>query len=627
MRKARIEHTTKQSLFRLSALAVLGIAAVPANPDSGPRRVLLINSYHQGYEWTDSIVRGIRETLQRSHVPIDLDIEYLDQRRRGDRENVEAAAQYYKRKFARTQLDAIIASDDPAVRFILKRRVELFGDVPVVFCGVNEYHGSSAYVSRDPKTHPWLAGVLETVDFDSTVSIALQLQPATRTLVPVGESEDSPDDRNFEHAFPQLKLQRIVTTHLSLDELGRQLAALQPKTVVVVGAFSRDRTGRTLSVEEGTRFVCDHSAVPVYGLIRNVLGFGVVGGKLTDGYQQGRLAATMALEMLKGASPASLGIRESPNIYGFDYLQLTRWGLPISALPKQSLIINRPRSFYAIHPVWVWGAAFFVFAQMVAILLLLVQRRQRRKAERSLALYAEKLERSNYMLNQFAYVTAHDFQEPIRNVAIFTELLGRTYADRLSSEERQVMEFALSGARKTHAMLRGLMDWVTAVDEPFEAGALTDSREQLNKVLEARATTLDQADALVSIDPLPSIHMSGLHLFRIWDSLLANALEYHGTEPIRINISAERLEGQWKFCVADNGLGIPAAFQERIFSVFKRLHQTAESRTGMGLAICRRIVDHYGGRLWVESREGHGSKFCFTIPDDGASEAGTKGQK
>jgi signal transduction histidine kinase len=581
------------------------------------KHVVMINSYHEGYAWTDSIVRGVRRAFESANVPVDLDIEYLDQRRHEDEESAKNSAEFFKRKFAHTPVDLVIASDDLAVRFLLKRHDTLFSNVPMVFCGVNEFHGSSAYVSLNPEARPWLTGVLETVDVDSTVDIALRLNPDTRSLVTIGEDSATYYDRDLKRTHPELSVSRIPAQDLPLDELGKQLGALKPHTIVLVSYFSRDSTGHWLSIEDSIRFVCEHSPVPVYGLNWTALGLGIVGGKLTDGYEQGRRAGTIAISVLKGASTAALGIqRDSPNTYAFDYAQLSRFGIPVSLVPAGSVIINRPKSFYAVHPVWVWGGASFVLVESFVIALLLIQRRRRRKAERSLALQAEQLRRSNYVLKQFAYVTAHDFQEPIRNVAIFTELLRRTLQGKLNADAEQAMNYALLGAKRMHAMLHGLLDWVKATDDPGDDEPSSDSASVLNRVLEAHKVEIENSGAIVTTGKLPTVPMYEEHLARVWENLLSNAIQYRGNEPLQITISADQLPNEWRFSIRDNGPGIDHAFHERIFGVFKRLDRTVDSRIGMGLAICRRIVDHYGGRIWVDSEEGRGATFYFTIPDE-----------
>ena len=581
------------------------------------RHVLLLNSYHQGYAWTDDIVRGASDVLLAKISPVDIDIEYRDSRRHEETAADYAFAVFLQSKFAHLQPDVILASDDTAVAFLLHYRSQLFPNVPVVFCGVNEYHGSSAYISANPAAHPWLTGVLEQIDLEKTIQIALRLNPGTHSIVTVGEGTDVHYDRELARIYPGLAVHRIPTERLTLDEIGAQVTALPRDSIVLLSAFSRDVTRRFLSMKESVKFVCERSPVPVFGLNKNALGWGIVGGKLNDGYAQGKAAGEMAVSVLKGATPGEIGIRwTSPNPYEFDWYQLAHWGIPVSLLPVGSIVINRPRSLYALHPIWIWGGLCFIFCQSLVVILLIVQQRRRKNAEIALAAHAEQLARSNYMLEQFAQVAAHDFQDPVRTVAVCTELFGRSVRGTLDVEAERVLGYALAGAQRMYAMVRSLVDWVRALDTPEGQSNSADGSAILNHVLENYCGIIQQTGATIEVGPLPLLGVPPAHISQSWEHLLDNALRYRGPDAPRIAISANRMRAAWRFSIEDNGIGIPASAYERIFGVFKRLNRTDESRMGMGLAICRRIVHHYGGRIWVESQQGRGSTFYFTIPDN-----------
>lgn len=580
------------------------------------RHVLLLNSYHQGYAWTDDIVRGASDVLLAKASPIDIDVEYRDSRRHEETAADYAFALFLQSKFAHLQPDVILASDGAAVEFLLHYRPELFPKVPVVFCGVNEYHGSSAYISANPAARPWLAGVLEQIDIEDTIKIALRMRPQTRSIITIGETDEVQYARDLGFLYPTLHVRRISPQRLTLDELGAQVMALPHDSIVLLSAFSRDVTRRFLSMRESVKFVCDRSPVPVFGISKNALGWGIVGGKLSDGYAQGTAAGEMVVSLLKGAKPSELGIRwTSPNPYEFDWSQLVHWGIPASLLPLGSIVINRPKSFYALHPIWVWGGLSFILCQTAVLILLIVQQRRRRRAESALAAHAEQLARSNYMLEQFAQVTAHDFQEPVRTVAVCSELLGRSVRGTLNTEAEQVLGYALSSAQRMHAMVRSLVDWVRALDTLKGQSDRADTAAVLNQVLEDYRGAVQQAGATVTVGLLPSVNIPAAHISKLWEHLLDNALRYRRSDDPRIAIFANRINGGWKFSVEDNGIGISSSAFERIFGAFKSLNRTDQSRMGMGLAICRRIVHHYGGRIWVESEPGRGSTFYFTVLD------------
>jgi PAS domain S-box-containing protein len=366
-----------------SLLLLLAICIPQAQP-AGPR-VLLLNSYHDGYEWTDDIVHGASEVLRGAKKTVQINTEYMDIRRHRDPSFLDTLADFYKIKFAKRHFDAIIASDDPAIKFLLKRHDEIFPGVPVIFCGLNEYRGSSGYIYQNPEARKWLTGVVETVDVEETIGLALKLLPGTKTIVTVGEAADLHYDVDSQRAHPGLNVRRLNTQTLPLEEIGKELAGLPSDSIVLLSAFSRDSSDHQLSLAESSQFVCERSAVPVFGLNKNTLGRGIVGGKLTDGYFQGFEAAKYALAVLNGTPPSAIPIRtESSNHYVFDDRQLRRWGIANSALPSNSIVIERPRSFYQRHPVAVWGISGFIMAQGLVISFLIANILKRKRIQRAL---------------------------------------------------------------------------------------------------------------------------------------------------------------------------------------------------------------------------------------------------
>ena len=230
-----------------------------------------------------------------------------------------------------------------------------------------------------------------------------------------------------------------------------------------------------------------------------------------------------------------------------------------------------------------------------------------------------ELERSNADLEQFAYVVSHDLRQPLRMVTSFTQLLGRTLNElRIENEKtREFMGFIFDGARRMDQMLVSLLDY-SRVGRDGEPMVEESSRSLLDEALRYLAPQIEDTGATVQITgDWPVVQASGTELVRLFQNLVSNALKYQnkGRTPI-INLAVDRKGEEWLFSVRDNGIGIAAGQQDRLFKVFQRLHtHTAYEGTGIGLAICRKIVERHGGTLWVESQgEGHGSTFFFTLP-------------
>ena len=230
-----------------------------------------------------------------------------------------------------------------------------------------------------------------------------------------------------------------------------------------------------------------------------------------------------------------------------------------------------------------------------------------------------EIQRANRDLEQFAFAAAHDLTEPLRNVAIYSQLLQQRYGGKLDQEADVFLGYIMEGAQRMSCLLSGLLAY-TRVIAPDEAGVAEvpkAANHVLGNVLKGLQSAIDGSSATVTIDPLPVLSVSAASLQQIFHNLIENAIKYRrDDEPPKVHISVENLEGMWHFSVRDNGIGIEPEYHEQVFAIFKRLHAQRSKfpGTGVGLAICQRIVAREGGRIWVESALGRGSTFHFTLP-------------
>ncbi|MCA9170354.1 MAG: PAS domain S-box protein, partial [Planctomycetales bacterium] len=254
---------------------------------------------------------------------------------------------------------------------------------------------------------------------------------------------------------------------------------------------------------------------------------------------------------------------------------------------------------------------------------------QRKKSERILAQYAADLERSNRELEQFAYVASHDLKEPLRMVGSYTSLLAEEFSGKLGPDADRYITYASDAARRMSVLIDDLLDFsrVGRTDAPFELVKLADVCNQVVGDLQVR---IEELGAVIEIMPgLPLIRGSATRLRQLFQNLLSNALKFrHPQRPPQIRISAE-LADQWEVRVTDNGIGIDKEFYERIFQLFQRLHTINEyPGTGIGLAVCKKIIEQHGGSIRVESEPGTSSCFIISLPPIGyastvAAAAGT----
>ncbi|HEY0337489.1 MAG TPA: ATP-binding protein [Burkholderiales bacterium] len=237
-----------------------------------------------------------------------------------------------------------------------------------------------------------------------------------------------------------------------------------------------------------------------------------------------------------------------------------------------------------------------------------------RVANEQLTRKAQELTRSNAELEQFAYVASHDLQEPLRMIASYTQLILRRYGDRLDSDAREFMDFVVDGAARMKQLIEDLLAYsrVGTHGKQFER---TDCEAVLKKARANLRVAIENHAAVITQDPLPTLDADDTQLVQLFQNLLGNAIKFRGPQAPSIHISAQENGANWLFGVADKGIGIDPQYFERIFMVFQRLHNKTEyPGTGIGLAICKKVVDRHGGRIWVESKPNEGSKFCFTLP-------------
>jgi light-regulated signal transduction histidine kinase (bacteriophytochrome) len=229
----------------------------------------------------------------------------------------------------------------------------------------------------------------------------------------------------------------------------------------------------------------------------------------------------------------------------------------------------------------------------------------------------DELKRSNTELQQFAYVASHDLQEPLRMVSSYMQLLEKKYEDKLDETAKEFIAFAVDGATR----MQGLIDDLLTYSRVGTKGKLfepTDSESVLISAQDNLKVAIEESGAIITHNPLPTVNGDASQLVQLMQNLIGNGIKFNKGVTPQINISAASKNNKWLFSVSDNGIGIDPNQQERIFQIFQRLHNRTEySGTGVGLAVCKKIVERHGGNIWVESEPGQGSTFFFTIPENG----------
>ncbi len=376
------------SLLWLVPVFVLLVANAPAQSAekfqpsaarSDTPRVLVLHSYHYGFTWSDNISKGIHSVLNEKDGRIEVLFEFMDTRRIHTQDYFQKLKALFKAKYGAKPIDVIICSDDHAFNFLLENGEDIFPDVPIVFCSVSGYK-------------PWMrqgrqiTGLLESIDIKSTLDTALKLHANTKEIAVItdmtrtGRELKLKAEEVFLDYAKQVRFRYLE--NLTLEQLQESLSALSQGTIVFLFIFSQDKAGRVFSHEQNLEILAEKCNVPIYAVWEFYLGHGIVGGKLTSGVAEGRMAGIMAKRILEGERASEIPLQQSPVQYMFDFRQLRRFNIQASKLPKESIVINRPVSFYETYGNLIWGtiALIALLCFVIGALLQNIWRRQTAEA-------------------------------------------------------------------------------------------------------------------------------------------------------------------------------------------------------------------------------------------------------
>lgn len=387
-------HRIKRWIVLAVALSVATGAASADEPkttlSSEPKNVLVLNSYHKGFVWSDDVVHGIEETIVNSLQPIDLWVEYMDTKRFPDPAHLTDLATVFERKYRDKEIDAIVASDNNALNFLLTHRDRLFPGIPVVFCGINWFDPE---MLRD---HRGITGVAEHGDFEATIHLIRQLHPEVKSVIIIlPDTVTGLEDRELINTYLDrlsAMVQVDIWQGLPIEDSEARVATLPKGSAVIIGGVAKSRRGRVLTNAEKARRITTASPVPVYGIRKIVLGHGVVGGKMIDGFVHGETAAHLVLDVLEGKPADEIPVQtESPNRFLFDAVVLSKFGIQENSLPPGSIVINLAQTAYERFRTFMAVAILIVLGLGIFIGLLIFNIAQRRWAEQALRESEERL--------------------------------------------------------------------------------------------------------------------------------------------------------------------------------------------------------------------------------------------
>jgi PAS domain S-box-containing protein len=450
-----------KTLLLVAAMLIAAAVLHPVSAGASPKKqVLILNSYHKGLSWTDNVVAGIESVLKTDSEGrnVELHYEYMDTKRYYGEAYFRKLAETFAEKYRAEHFDLVIVSDNDAFDFAGTYGRKLFPGAPVVFCGVNNYK-DSMLAGRDNFT-----GVAEDTDIRSTIAVALKLHPKAKQVVVLGDKTTTglAMKQNMLEVIPEFqdRVKFVFFEDFDFPELQAKVRAVPPDSIILLSVVNRDRKGNFFAYEEGLDFIYPAAKAPIYSFWDFYLGRGIVGGMLTSGVQQGKTAGHMALRILRGESVSAIPvIKKSPNLYMFDERELRRFGVDPASLPAESIVINKPDTFYYRYRNLILAGSGIIITLSLVIVSLLVNISLRKRYETALRESEEKY-RDLYdhapdmyhSINRDGIIIDCNDTEAMMLGYAKEEIIGRPIADFLTEESRKTYDREFSTLTEYRAL-------------------------------------------------------------------------------------------------------------------------------------------------------------------------------
>ncbi len=365
--------------FLLCTFALFIFLPISAVANGEKKSVLYINSYHNGYHWSDGLLEGVRSVLNSSRFKVDLQIEYMDAKKFSYETISKNLHSLYLEKFKKEKFDIIIASDNDALNFVNQYRDDLFANIPVIFCGINDLQSSDTSGGK-------ITGVVELFDLIATLKVAKKLHPKRDHLIIL--IDESTAGNAIRHQVEKITAQEDLGLdieywiQLSLEEAQKRVRSLPANSFIFIAPYYQTINGRFYTSEEVSEAIYRHSSVPIYTAWEFMVGYGAVGGRVLSSQEHGKTAGSMALEILSGKDIDDIPIiREPGGVYLFDHKVMENLKIDQRLLPKNSTIINAPETIYSVSIEVFWTIMISFILLLLAMVSMLGAMMERRKVE------------------------------------------------------------------------------------------------------------------------------------------------------------------------------------------------------------------------------------------------------
>ena len=626
--RGEVRYLTRTVGFFFVCVLVMSFATVVRSQDaSGRKNVLVLYWDNKDFAGNISFDQGFQAGI-RSEPTSQWEIfsEYLDSTRFPGERQAELLADYLREKYAKQQIDAVVATPDPALEFLLRYRAELFPKSPIVFVAVR----------RPPpevlNAGPGLTGIIRANTHRKTLDLAVKLQPETQEVYVISGTPER--DKRFETvareelAGYERKLRINYLTDLPVNELLERVKVLPPRSIILYAwQRSADDSDKELQTFQVLEKIKQSASVPIYGMGSRNVGYGLLGGYVQDSERNGLETADIVRRILNGTRAQGIPVDSASSVPMFDWRELKRWGISESSLPKGSVVLFKEFTVWEQYRWRIVMIGGLLVLETLIITALLLERRRRRRAKEALDRLNAELEtrieaRTNALnaktreLESFAYSVAHDLKAPLRGIDGYTGLLLEDYAQRLEGEGQTFLKKIQGSTDEMNQLIDDLLDYSRLERRELKADRIELAPVINSLVEEKRRETAKRAiDFVVDVNVATVLaDMSGLA--QSVRNYLDNAIKFTGkvSRP-RIEVGSKEGSESCLLWVRDNGIGFDMKHHDRIFDIFQRLNGSDDyPGTGIGLAIVRKAMERIGGRAWAESEPGHGATFYLELP-------------
>ncbi|MGE0076769.1 MAG: ABC transporter substrate binding protein [Bacteroidales bacterium] len=599
----------------------------------GTSKILLINSYHSTLSWTDSLNIGFINTLKDNNSEFETYIENLDLKRNKAENYIEEFKKYIIAKYHLLDINLIVVTDNDALNFAEEIKNEVFQEIPVVFCGINNRYEFAKNFT----------GVIEEVNISKNLDLIANIHPKLNNLYCIV------DQTTTGEILAKSVLENIannnytfninIITGLSLKKLIDTVKSFKEESAILFILYNKDNQDHYLTYGETLDSISKYSKVPIYGTWSFYLGHGVVGGCMVSGLEQGKIAGEVALKILEGTQTDEIKPVVGATKYTFDYTAMSKFKIGISDIPKESIILNNPYTFFKKNKTAIIFALTIFIVLLVIIYLLAIINGHRRKLiklhkdynlelkEKNLLIKESlsKAEEANALKSAFLANMSHEIRTPMNAIIGFARLIQ--IRKNLSKEEiSNFVNIIVDNSQKLLNLINDIIDISKIEANQLKVNIQTSNinsilRDCIN-IAEIEKDRLNKKEISLNLI-VESGHNNIIaetdpdRVHQVIMNFLNNALKFTDKGIITLGCS---INNNWiEVFVQDTGIGVDTKDKEVIFDRFRQVDSQYTKKhggSGLGLSICKGIINELGGEIGMESKIGKGSRFWFKIPNN-----------